>query len=384
MKIYLVAGEVSGDLLGAGLIAELKQLFPQAEFRGLGGEQMQQAGLTSLYPLEVLSVMGVFEVLKYLPKILKVRKHLYQDALAWGADIFVGIDAPDFNLGLEKQLRQQGVKTVHYVSPSVWAWRQGRIKGIKKSVDLMLSILPFELDFYQQHNQPCIFIGHPAADKLPLEANKSAAKTELNNLLDKVLNKPLPENCQLIALLPGSRSAEVNYLAPVFLQAAKLIQQQLPDVHFILPTANAARHKQLVEFLAANPVNNLQLIEGNSSLALAAADAGLLASGTASLEAMLHKTPMVISYKASKTTWFLSRFIVKTKWVGLPNLLAQKEVVAEKLQSQATPEILSQEVLKLFGNQGQEQLAEFNQLHLSIRCNASKQAATAIANLVAS
>lgn len=372
MKIYLVAGEVSGDLLGAGLINELKQLFPQAEFRGLGGEQMQQAGLTSLYPLEVLSVMGVFEVLKHLPKILKVRKHLYQDALAWGADLMVGIDAPDFNLSLEKKLRKQGVKTVHYVSPSVWAWRQGRIKGIKKSVDLMLSILPFELSFYQQHNQPCIFIGHPAADKLPLEVDKSLAKQELE----------LSAQQKIIALLPGSRSAEVNYLAPIFLQAAQLIQQQQPDVHFVLPAANAARHLQLCALLAQHPVNNLQLLEGQASQALAAADAALLASGTASLEAMLHKTPMVISYKASQITWWLSRLLLKTKWVGLPNLLAQKSLVAEKLQDQATPEILSQEVLKLLGEAGQQQVAEFYDLHLSIQCDASKKAAAAIAELI--
>lgn len=375
MKIYLVAGEVSGDLLGEDLIHQLKELFPNAEFRGLGGEQMQTAGLTSLYPLEALSVMGIFAVLKRLPQILNIRKHLYQDALAWGADIFIGIDAPDFNLGLAKKLHQKKIPTVHYVSPSVWAWRQGRIKGIKQSVDLMLSILPFELAFYQQHQQACQFIGHPAADRIPLAANKAAAKEQLG----------IAANTQVIALLPGSRSAEVNYLAPTFLQTANLIQQQQPEVKFLLPSANTARHQQLEAIIQQSSLAkklNLQLIAGQSSEALAAADAALLASGTASLEALLHKTPMVISYKASQITWWLSRWLLKTPWVGLPNLLAQEEIVAEKLQQQATPEILSEEVLKLLGTQGQLQVEKFHQLHLSIQCDASKKAAQAIAELL--
>ena len=293
MKIYLIAGEISGDILGSCLIAELKLIYPKAEFRGIGGELMQQQGLTSLYPLETLYLMGLLEILKHLPKLIKVRKHLYQDALAWGADLMIGIDSPDFNLGLEKKLREKGIKTVHYVSPSVWAWRQGRIKGIKKSADLMLTLLPFEADFYHQHAMPVTFVGHPTADKLPMEPNKEAARLALNLTAQQV---------PIIGLLPGSRGGEVARLGALFLQTAKKLKAIYPQAVFILPAASTQRYEEIQQLLIEQPVEGLQLIQGKADLVLQAADVCLVASGTVALEALFCKTPMVVSYKLAPFT----------------------------------------------------------------------------------
>ena len=302
MKIYLVAGEISGDILGAGLIAELKALYPKAEFRGMGGELMQAQGLTSLYPLETLSVMGVVEVLKHLPKLIKVRKHLYQDALAWGADLMIGIDSPDFNLGLEKKLRAQGIKTVHYVSPSVWAWRQGRIKGIKQSADLMLALLPFEAEFYHQHQMPVTFVGHPTADTLPMDPNKPAARLALGLT---------EQQGPVIGLLPGSRGGEVARLGALFLQTAQEIKKTHPKAVFLLPAASPKRKEEIQHLLAEHPVKNLQLLQGKADQVLQVADICLVASGTVALEALFCKTPMVVSYKLAPLTWWLSKFMLK-------------------------------------------------------------------------
>ncbi len=374
MKIYLVAGEISGDLLGASLIPALKQRFPQAEFRGLGGERMQAEGLHSLYPLETLSVMGLVEVLKHLPKLLKVRKHLFQDALNWGADLMIGIDAPDFNLGLEKKLRRQGVTTVHYVSPSVWAWRQGRIHGIKKSCDLMLCLLPFEASFYHQHQMQAVFVGHPAADRLPLQPDKTAARQQLG----------LSCNQQLVCLLPGSRGGEVARLAPTFLATARLLQQQYPQLKFLLPAATPARRQQLLSLIDSAGVTNLQLLDGQADTALQAADAALLASGTVALEALFCKTPMVVSYKVAPLTWWLGRLLLKTPWVSLPNLLAQQTLVEERLQKAATPEQLAEDIGLLLSSQqaAEQQKAAFYALHQQLQQNASQTAAKAIEELV--
>lgn len=375
MKIYLVAGEISGDILGAGLITELKALYPDAQFRGMGGELMQQAGLTSLYPLETLSIMGLLEILKHLPKLIKVRKHLFQDALDWGADVMIGIDSPDFNLGLEKKLHQKGVKTVHYVSPSVWAWRQGRIKGIKKSVDLMLALLPFEADFYQQHAMPVIFVGHPTADKLPMDPDKPAARRALG-----LTNKQRP----IIGLLPGSRSSEVARLGALFLQTAKNLKTLHPQAVFILPAASTKRYAELEELLANEPVEDLQLIHGQADLVLQAADVCLVASGTVALEALFCKTPMLVSYKLAPFTWWMSKIMLKSKWVSLPNLLAQKTLVHERLQDQANVAQLTQDLNQLLTQPAlaDEQTQAFYAIHQQLKCNASKQAANAVAKLL--
>ncbi|SFC38443.1 lipid-A-disaccharide synthase [Marinospirillum celere] len=373
MKIYLVAGELSGDLLGASLIPALRQRYPNAEFRGLGGEKMQSEGLTSLYPLETLSIMGLVEVIKHLPKLIKVRKHLYQDALEWGADLMIGIDAPDFNLGLEKKLRAKGLKTVHYVSPSVWAWRQGRIKGIKKSCDLMLTLLPFEADFYQQHQMPVTFVGHPTADRLPLEPDRQQARAALG----------LNSEQEVIGLLPGSRGGEVSRLAPVFLQTAQRLQETHPDLVFLLPAATPVRQQQLEVLLQEYPVKNLQLLTGQADQVLQAANACLLASGTVTLEALFCKCPMTVSYKVAPLTWWMGKFLLKTPWVSLPNLLAQKELVPERLQEQATPEQLQADLQALLSSSaGDQQRQAFYDLHQQLQQNASQTAAEAIAQLM--
>lgn len=375
MKIYLVAGEISGDILGAGLIAELKALYPKAEFRGMGGELMQAQGLTSLYTLETLSVMGVVEVLKHLPKLIKVRKHLYQDALAWGADLMIGIDSPDFNLGLEKKLRAQGIKTVHYVSPSVWAWRQGRIKGIKQSADLMLALLPFEAEFYHQHQMPVTFVGHPTADTLPMEPNKPAARLALG-----LAEQQRP----VIGLLPGSRGGEVARLGALFLQTAQEIKKTHPKAVFLLPAASPKRYKEIQHLLAEHPVKDLQLLQGKADQVLQAADVCLVASGTVALEALFCKTPMVVSYKLAPLTWWLSKFMLKSKWVSLPNLLAQRTLVHERLQDQAKVSQLTEDLHQLLNEPAvaAEQTQAFYAIHQQLKCNASKQAAQAIAKLL--
>ena len=375
MKIYLVAGEISGDILGVGLITELKALYPTAEFRGMGGELMQDQGLTSLYPLETLSVMGVVEVLKHLPKLIKVRKHLYQDALAWGADLMIGIDSPDFNLGLEKKLRAQGMKTVHYVSPSVWAWRQGRIKGIKQSADLMLALLPFEADFYHQHQMPVTFVGHPTADTLPIKPDKPAARLALGLA---------EEQRPIIGLLPGSRGGEVARLGALFLQTAQKLKAIYPQAAFILPAASTKRYEEIQHLLAEHPVKDLQLLQGKADQVLQAADVCLVASGTVALEALFCKTPMVVSYKLAPFTWWLSKFMLKSKWVSLPNLLAQKTLVHERLQDQANVSQLTEDLQQLITEPAvaAEQTQAFYAIHQQLKCDASKQAAKAIANLL--
>lgn len=377
MKIYLVAGEVSGDILGAGLINELKTFYPKAEFRGMGGELMKQEGLTSLYPLETLSIMGLLEIIKHLPNLIKVRRHLYQDALAWGADVMIGIDSPDFNLGLEKKLHQEGIKTVHYVSPSVWAWRQGRIKGIKKSVDLMLALLPFEADFYKQHDMPVTFVGHPTADKLPMQPDKAAARQTLG------LTK---EQQPIIGLLPGSRGGEVARLGALFLQTAQNLKTKHPQAVFILPAASPKRFEELQQLLTEHPVADLQLIHGQADLVLQAADVCLVASGTVALEALFCKTPMVVSYKLAPFTWWLSKVMLKSKWVSLPNLLAQKTLVHERIQDKANVEQLTADLNQLLTQPeiAEEQTQAFYAIHQQLKCNASKQAAKAVANLLSS
>lgn len=374
MKIYLVAGELSGDILGASLIPALKKHYPDAQFRGLGGDLMQAQGLTSLYPLETLSVMGLVEVIKHLPELIRVRRHLYQDALAWGADLMVGIDAPDFTLGLEKKLRQQGVKTVHYVSPSVWAWRQGRIKGIKKSTDLMLTLLPFEAEFYQQHQMPVVFVGHPTADQLPMQPDKQAVRAQLG----------IATETQLVSLLPGSRRSEIARLGPLFLQAAQQLKQACPKVHFLLPAASAQRHAELSELLQLYPVADLQLIQGQAHQAMQAADVSLMTSGTTTLEALFCKTPMVVAYKMAPFSWWLLKRLVKIQWASLPNLLANRPLVTERLQNAATSEQLSEDVRELLEQPAKtkQQLEAFFSIHQQLRRNASEQASQAIVELM--
>ncbi|GAA5523834.1 lipid-A-disaccharide synthase [Microbulbifer aestuariivivens] len=374
LRIGIVAGEASGDILGAGLIAALQQRFDEVKVEGIAGPRMQGLGAQSLYPMERLSVMGLVEPLKRLPELLRIRKHLREQFLENPPDVFIGIDSPDFNLGLEESLKAAGIPTVHYVSPSVWAWRRGRIKKIARAVDHMLTLLPFEVDFYREHGVPVTFVGHPLADDLPLSPDVNTARSALGFAADD----------RIVALLPGSRGGEVRYLGPLFLQAARWCHQRQPDLKFVLPAANEARRAELDALLAAFPELPLTLLDGRSHEALAASDAVLIASGTATLETLLLKKPMVVSYKMGPVSFAIFSRLLQTPWVALPNLLAHRELVPEILQNDATPAALGAEVLKFFEDPllCDRLQRQFNEIHQQLRRNASARAAEAVCALI--
>ena len=375
LRIGIIVGEASGDQLGAGLIAALQSVHPDAIFEGVGGTKMQVLGCTSLYPMETLSVMGLVEPLKRLPELLRMRRGLVEHFIAQPPDVFIGIDAPDFNLGIELRLKKAGIPTVHYVSPSVWAWRQGRIKKIARAVDHMLTLLPFEAEFYQRHNVPVTFVGHPLADELPLVPDISAARTRLK----------LASDGPVIALLPGSRQSEVGLLGQLFLDAARLCLQARPDLTFVLPAANPARRQQIDAMLADAGDLPISVLDGQSHLAMEAADVVLLASGTTALEAMLLKKPMVVSYKAGWLTHAIISRMLKVPYVSLPNLLADRELVPEVLQDAATPEALATLLLERLGDSALavKLHSDFTELHQQIQCNGNQKAAEAVLSVIA-
>jgi len=375
LRIGLVVGEASGDQLGAGLIAALQKSHPDAIFEGVGGPKMQALGCISLYPMETLSVMGLVEPLKRLPALLRMRRGLVDHFIAQAPDVFIGIDAPDFNLGIELRLKKAGIPTVHYVSPSVWAWRQGRIKKIARAVDHMLTLLPFEADFYQRHNVPVTFVGHHLADDLPLEPDMLGARAQLN----------LPSNTPVIALLPGSRQSEVALLGQLFLDTARLCLKQNPELSFILPAANPARRQQINAMLADAGDLPVTVLDGQSHLAMEAADVVLLASGTTALEAMLLKKPMVVSYKTGWLTHAIISRMLKVPYVSLPNLLAGRELVPEVLQDDATAETLAELLLARLGNSALavKLRSEFTEIHQQIKCNGNQKAAEAVLAVIA-
>ncbi|MGR6874539.1 lipid-A-disaccharide synthase [Pseudomonas sp. HK3] len=372
----MVAGEASGDILGAGLIKALKQQHPDARFVGIGGPKMIAEGFETLYPMERLSVMGLFEVLGRLCELLKIRKQLFNTLLDLKPDVFIGIDAPDFNLKLEQKLKEKHIKAVHYVSPSVWAWREKRVFKIKKSVDLVLCLFPFEVDFYKKHDVPAVCVGHTLADAIAMETDTQGARTQLD------LNNDSP----VVALMPGSRQGEVSRLGELFLQAAQLIKQQIPAVQFVLPAANEERFKQLTDMLADHESLSIKLLHGQSREAMASSDTVLMASGTAALEGMLFKKPLVVSYKLSALTAYIVRKMLKQPFVSLPNLLAGKELVPEILQEAATAENLANAVLNFLQNKkaSAHLKAEFTQLHQWLKRDADVAAASAITHLVES
>lgn len=375
LRFGIVAGEASGDILGAGLIRELRRSFPNSRFEGVGGDRMLAQGFTSFFPQDRLAVMGLVEPLKRLPELLRMRRFLKQHFIQAPPDVFIGIDSPDFNLDLELALRQAGIKTAHYVSPSVWAWRRGRITKIARAVDLMLTLLPFEAEFYKANGVPVAFVGHPLADEIPLSAPESApARTELG----------LPAEGTCIAILPGSRGGEVEKIGPVFLQAARECQKQLKNVHFVIPAASPFRRIQLETLLSEYSDLKVKLIDGRSHVAMAAADAVMMASGTTTLEALLLKRPMVIAYRLSAISFAILSRIVKIKHVGLPNLLAGEELVPEFLQDAARPEAIANQVMNFLNNkEAVEHLQqEFHNIHLQLALNADASAAAHIASLV--
>ena len=371
LKVALVAGEASGDILGAGLMQALRKQHPQIEFIGVGGPLMEAQGLTSYFLMERLSIMGLVEVLGRLPELLSRRKRLIATLKAQQPDVFIGIDAPDFNLTIELQLRAAGIKTVHYVSPSVWAWRQKRVFEIRQGCDLMLTLLPFEAQFYQEHQVPVLFVGHPLADSIAMQHDPVPAREQLG----------LPVDAEVVALLPGSRGGEVAKLGALFVDTACYLLAEKPQLRFVIPAANQARRVQLEAILAGMPNLPIQILDGQSQTALQACDAVLIASGTATLEAMLFKKPMVVAYKLAPVSHWLLKKMVKSPYISLPNLLANDMLVPEFIQDAATPKALGDAVLAQLGD-GSEQTQRFAQLHELLRCDASKRAAQGVLQLV--
>ena len=377
--IAIIAGEVSGDILGAGLIHALKACYPHAKFIGIGGERMIAEGFETLFDMEELSVMGLVEVLKHLPRLLKIRRSIIEQLSALKPDVFIGIDAPDFNLDVELKLKQRGIKTIHYVSPSVWAWRQKRVYKIAAATNLVLAFLPFEKAFYDRFNVPCRFIGHTMADAIPLKPNREEACQLLN----------LDPTQRYVAILVGSRGSEVEFLSEPFLQTAQLLHQRYPDVKFLVPLINQKRRQQFEQIKQrVVPELDMILLDGNARAAMITAEATLLASGTAALEAMLCKSPMVVGYRMKPFTYFLAKRLVKTKYVSLPNLLADEMLVPELIQEDCNPTNLA-EKLSLYLSEDKSAvqnrhvlLQRFAELHQRIQCNADQQAAQAVIDLL--
>jgi lipid-A-disaccharide synthase len=378
MRIALVAGEASGDQLGAGLIAELRLRFPDAEFAGIGGPGMCAAGLDAWHDSQELAVMGLAEVLAHLPRLLRLRRRLRKRLLAWKPDVFIGIDAPDFNLGVEKWLKRRGIRTVHYVSPSVWAWREERAAKIGDSADRVLCLFPMEPPIYAKHAVDARFVGHPLADAIPLEPDRQAARDAL----------PIVGHAPVLALLPGSRLGEIAKMLPVFLDAAALITQSIPTLQILLPAANAQCDAAIREQLQARPelAARVRVLDGHAQRAMIASDVVLLASGTAALEGMLCKRPMVVGHRISPTTYrIVTRLgLLKSRYVSLPNVLADAPLIPELLQHDCVPEKLAAACLRWFGQQQTVEalLPQFTELHKQLRCDASARAADAVAELI--
>lgn len=379
LRVALCAGETSGDQLGAGLIDALKQRFPDAEFAGIGGEAMRSAGLDAWHDASELAVMGLSEVLAHLPRLLRLRRGFRERVLAWKPDVFVGIDAPDFNLGVERWLKTRGLRTVHYVSPSVWAWREGRAAKIGRSADRVLCLFPMEPGIYARHGVDARFVGHPLADAIPFDPDRAQARAAL----DVAFHAPV------LAVLPGSRLGEIRRMLPDFLDAAVRVANTITDLKLLIPAANAACAEAIRAELVGYPMlaPRTQLLDGRAREAMVASDVVLLASGTAALEAMLAKRPMVVGHRIAATTHAIVRAfgLLKTAHVSLPNILAGEELVPELLQDACTPDNLAQAVLQWFEHP--EAVAalrpRFRAIHEALRRHASLGAADAVAGLLA-
>lgn len=374
MNFGMVAGEASGDLLAGLLLGGLKARWPQLKAGGIGGPQMAAQGFEAWWPHHKLAVHGYAEALRHYREISGIRHQLAERLLAARPDVFVGVDAPDFNLGLEARLKAAGLKTVHFVCPSIWAWRGGRAKTIARSADLVLCLFPFEPALLQRHGVQAAYVGHPLADAIPLQPPREAARTALG----------LPADAQVLALLPGSRRGEITHIAPAFLAAARLLHQRRPALRFVLPVVPSVEpllRPLLAQHAAGVPV---QVVAGRSHEVLAACDVTLIASGTATLEAALFKRPMVIAYKLHPLSWHIMKRMHYQPWVGLPNILSGEFVVPELLQHAATPEALAEATEAWLDDPARcAAVAErFTRLHETLRCGTAQRATEAIAGLL--
>ena len=377
LRVGLVAGETSGDALGAGLMEALRRRRPDAQFFGVAGPRMTAAGCQAWVPAERLALMGLFEILGSLPQLLRLRREVRARMLEARPDVFIGIDAPEFNLGLAERLKAAGLTTVQYVSPQVWAWRQGRIARIARAVDLVLCLLPFEQQFYRNHAMRAEFVGHPLADQIPLTVDRAAARAQLG------LEPPLHPESKLIAVLPGSRRGEVERLGDDFAGAVLWLKERRPRLEFVAPMANATARQIFSAALArAAPAVPVKLLDGDAQLALAAADAVLVASGTATLEATLTGRPMVVAYRLGALTSFVMRHfgLMKAPFFAQPNLLAGRRLVPELYGSEVTPARIGAELLQLLEDPRRvaELEQEFARIHIGLRRGASERAAEAV------
>ena len=377
-RIALCAGEASGDLLGAGLIDALRLHFPDAQFAGIGGDAMCAAGLVPWFDASELAVMGLAEVVAHLPRLLRLRRAFRDRVLTWQPDVFIGIDAPDFNLGVERWLKQRDVRTVHYVSPSVWAWREKRAETIGRSADRVLCLFPMEPGIYARHGVDARFVGHPLADVMPLEPDRHGAREALG----------LPHDAPVLAVLPGSRLGEIHRLGAIFLEAAALAAQELPGLRIVIPAVTAACRVAIERLLAESRVTSAQtrVLDGDARTAMTASDVVLLASGTATLEAMLAQRAMVVGYRIAPLTHAIVKGLgmLKVDSYALPNVLAGERLVPELMQHDCTPRQLADAVLAWLRNPVAMNALQprFRVLHAQLRCEASMRAAAAVAELV--
>ena len=368
-----MAGEASGDLLASHLIAALKKRLPGAVFFGIGGPKMQALGFEAWWPMEKLSVMGYWDALKHYREIAGIRRQLKKRLLDLRPDVFIGVDAPDFNLGLEADLKSAGIRTIHYVSPSIWAWRGGRIKKIARAVNRVLALFPMEPPLYEKERIPVSYVGHPLADIIPLQTSKHAVREKLS----------LPQDCPIFALLPGSRQGELAMMADTFVQTAKAIRERfLPDALFVVPLTTRETRLQFETAIFRQQAGDVpfRLLFGHAQDALGAADVSLVASGTATLEAALIKRPMVITYKIAPFSYWIMKRLAYLPYVGLPNVLAGRFVVPEILQDEATPDNLAEALVKLYEDKENAEAIEdaFTEIHLKLRQNTAEKAAQAV------
>ena len=375
-RFGIVAGEKSGDILGASLISALRNYFPDAEFIGVGGSEMVALGCESLCPIDRLSVMGFVEPLRRLPELLTLKRKLRRRFLAERIDAFIGIDSPVFNLSLAKALKNKGIKTIHFVSPTIWAYRENRVFNIKKSIDLMLTLFPFEKDIYKKHKIKAECVGHPLADQLSLKDRSCNRRTQLG----------IPNDQTVVALLPGSRVDEVNRLAPMFFETALEALQKYPKLKFLVPFSNLETHLRLKSHMA-----NLSIVAGeqftlmnDSHAALDASDFAFITSGTATLEALFLRKPMVICYKLAPISYLIGSRLIKVPYVGLPNILANEKIVPEYIQKEVTTTALLGELDEFMGGvkSFSELLIKYEEIHEDLRGGASEKAASEIFRLV--